>query len=227
MGLSFFTGSISNRGGHNTNKHAQSGLVDAMRSSVKRIVKDAIDELRANSWLTDGSLRGVNFSRSRLQGAGLAKADFRRCDFRSARLDHASIQKADFTDSDLRWVTLNHTLGIQAVFKSARMMQSKLRSATLTGADFRNADLRQADFTNADLSMSDLRGADLYKANLRGVSLNHPQVVIKGARRQRVTRGKPYHRQAGSAKLDGTTRLPDGSYYQPSEGLDQMSRFTD
>jgi uncharacterized protein YjbI with pentapeptide repeats len=73
------------------------------------------------------------------------------------------------------------------------------------------AHLQDAYFVNANLE-----GANFGKANLNGAD-------FEGANLQRAVFSHPL---VGAAELNETTTLPDGSNYNPEQGLEQLERFT-
>jgi uncharacterized protein YjbI with pentapeptide repeats len=104
-------------------------LINKLRSPQNRQVLEAVEQMRARGWLTDGSLRGIGLCRVELRGADLRMADLSGVDFHQANL-----QGADLTFADLR-------------------------CAKLTRANMQSANFRQADLTRADLFKADLYGA--------------------------------------------------------------------
>jgi hypothetical protein len=121
-------------------------LIARMGSSVRDVAVSAVEELKQESWLTDGSLQGAYLYR-----ANLNRAYLHRANLREAYLFHANLRKAE-----LPWANLH---------------RADLRMADLNGASLTGADL-----SKVDLSGADLREADLYKANLRRANLKEAQV---------------------------------------------------
>lgn len=96
----------------------------------------ALEECRANGWLEDGSLRGVN----------LENADLRR-----VRLPKADLQGARLAGANLRGADLHGAI---------------LREADLSGADLSQATLRGADLTATLLEAARLDGASVTEMQL-------------------------------------------------------------
>jgi hypothetical protein len=104
-------------------------LINKIQGLDHKSVLKAVEELRANGFLSDGSLRGIALCQAILDGANLSEADLCYVD-----LHQASLDEADLTN--------------------ARLQAAKLNRASLRGAN-----LKGANFTNADLYKVNLRGA--------------------------------------------------------------------
>jgi hypothetical protein len=96
----------------------------------------ALEECRANGWLEDGSLHGVNMENSDLRRAKLSKAD---------------LQGAHLAGANLRAADLHGAV---------------LQEADLSGADLGQANLRDADLTAAALEGVRLDGATVTEMQL-------------------------------------------------------------
>jgi len=101
-------------------------LLNRLRTNSNRVALRAVDELRAEGWLTDGSLQGVAMCKAPLQGANLADANL--C---CAGLHQANLEWADLSGAVLR--------------------AAKLSLCILSGANLKNAKLENADFFKASL----------------------------------------------------------------------------
>jgi uncharacterized protein YjbI with pentapeptide repeats len=104
-------------------------LIRKLRSPDNKIVLQAVEELRVNGWLEDGSLENVPLCHVQMQGADLMSADLCSVDFHQAQL-----QNADLSNASLR---------------GARFTRAKLQAANFSRADLKNADLFKADLTEA------------------------------------------------------------------------------
>jgi uncharacterized protein YjbI with pentapeptide repeats len=115
-------------------------LVNRLYSPQQKYVAQAVEELRLQGWLTDGSLRGAGLCRVQLQGMDLSEADLRDVDFHQAGLEAANLNRA------------------------------KLQGARFTRANLSGADFSQAGLTNAEFYKANLRGAvNLSEHQLRHV----------------------------------------------------------
>lgn len=108
-------------------------LIAQMGSSVNDVAVFAVERLRREGWLFDGSL----------EEAYLGAADLR----------HADLQGAYLTRVDLT----------QAHLQSANLVNTVLRAAQLEGADVDGADLAGSDMTGAKVSVQQLCEADSLK----------------------------------------------------------------
>jgi uncharacterized protein YjbI with pentapeptide repeats len=194
-------------------RNEQRRLVANLRVGEAAIAKNALEQLRDNGGLVDGSLNATDLS-----GMVLPEADMKNAQMQGANLDNADLNKSDLSKSVLEGTSLRNAKLNGANFWLANLQGANLQDANLNEADMRLADLQgailrratlksaklfQAKLETADFANADLRQAFLFGANLQGANL-------------------------ASAKLDGAhfdpnTILPDGSHW--SERTD-MSRFT-
>lgn len=162
----------------------------------------AVRELRAKGWLTDKSIRAVDFANANLTqaqmndatllnvnlyGANLAKVNLRQSDLRASDLWNANLENADLNGADCR---------------SCKLLATNLREATLTNVNFQFSNLCDADFEGAFVAGADFRNTALIGANLKNIRyLNISQPIF-----------------------DETTILPDESQWTPDTDI---KRFTD
>lgn len=104
-------------------------LIRKLRSPENRRILEAIEELRARGWLSDGSLAGIALCHVHMQGADLLGADLHDVDFHQANLQGADLSRADLT--------------------RAKLSRASLQDTNLSETDFANADLFKADLTSA------------------------------------------------------------------------------
>lgn len=104
-------------------------LIRKLRSPERKLVQEAVAELRARGWLEDGSVRGVLLCHAHLEGADLYKANLREVDLHQAHLEGADLGLADLT--------------------SAKLSRAALRGANLSQANLTGTDLFKADLTDA------------------------------------------------------------------------------
>lgn len=184
-------------------------LIREMGANDNGIALRAVRELKAQGWLSDGSMRGIM-----LVGANLQDADMDFADLIGSIMIGANLEWADLVVAKLQMVNLTHAnlesadlsfAGLQWAF----MVSAKLKDAYLAGADLENASLVDANLQGASLERANLEKASLLGANLRATILlnaNLKQVNIAGA------------------TFDEDTVLPDGTNW----ALDtDMGRFTD
>ena len=116
-------------------------ILNHLHTTGKRAALQAIEELRNQGWLTDGSLHGVGLCRAFLQDANLEDAD----------LCCAGLHQAD-----LEWANLS----------GANLRAAKLSLSNLSGANMKDAKLDNADFYKANLrGVQNLTDGQLYKAS--------------------------------------------------------------
>ncbi|MBN1429133.1 MAG: pentapeptide repeat-containing protein [Anaerolineae bacterium] len=112
----------------------------------------ALDECRANGWLEDGSLRGIN-----LEG----------CDLSRARLPHADMQDAHLAGANLRGADLHNAV---------------LQEADLSGADLSRANLQDADLTRSLLESVRMNEAQITEMQLVRVEALADAILPDGNR---------------------------------------------
>jgi uncharacterized protein YjbI with pentapeptide repeats len=110
---------------------------------------------------------GLDLSRTEMQAAQCAAADFRDCRFDGADLRGIVLSGANLNGASMRGARLR---GL--VIDPSRRMQSDLSGASLRHVDLRDADLRGVRLVGADLSFADLTGADLTDVDLAGAKLS-------------------------------------------------------
>ncbi|MEM7336723.1 MAG: pentapeptide repeat-containing protein [Chloroflexota bacterium] len=189
----------------------KSKLIRELRSKVKDVALNAVEELQEHGWVIDGSLMGVNLTDANLEGANLRNANLNQstmigCILNESNLYRSSLQNVDLTLGslqnailprvDLFFATLN-----SCKFKHARMRRvnfqntackatnfietdlqgSNFQQALLLGANFAGADLQWADFDSANITLAKFDGANMKNAR----NLTHGQIFqaksLKGA----------------------------------------------
>ena len=99
-------------------------LIALVRSQNINYARSAIEELRLRGWLSDGSLKGVDFSAANLRGlnfsgANILGAIFRGADLRDTDFSGADLRRCNFEMADLRGWRVAHALVEGADFTSA------------------------------------------------------------------------------------------------------------
>lgn len=113
-------------------------LVAKLSSPENKRVLEALAELRARGWLSDGSLAGVPLCYCHMEGADLLGADLPGVDLHQAHLDWA-----DMSMANLRGAKLTR----------ANLQGANLSETTLDGADLFKANLQSArNVTDAQLA---------------------------------------------------------------------------
>lgn len=127
-------------------------LTRQLGSGVNEVAKHAAEELRAEGWLTDGTLQ--------------------ESDLRVANLEDAKLWEADLQGANLQWAKLKRANLNRSMLVGANLMQSNLQTARLSGADLRQANLIEAKLYRANLRGAQLDHADLTGAHLEGAHLD-------------------------------------------------------
>ena len=104
-------------------------LIRKLHSPDSKHVLQAIEELRARGWLSDGSLRGASLQYVHLEGADLYKANLEDADLRHAQMDGANLSLANLQGANLSLVNLQ-----TADLSRANLTGQLERGTTCTGA---------------------------------------------------------------------------------------------
>lgn len=171
-------------------------LVRDFRSEVRDAALRAVEELRAQGWLYDGSLQYADLSRCNLDSVDLSKVDLADAD-----LSLASLQRANLSLANLQGADLN-----SADMTSASLHGADLRETNLVLTNLRNANLSSANLQGAALLNSDLQGANLKEANLCEAQLQMAQHLS-------------YKQLVTACALRGAS-MTDGSRYDGRYNLD-------
>lgn len=115
-------------------------LINKLRSPNNRTVVRAVEAMRAQGWLEDGTLRGVYLRHVHLQGADLYAANLSHADLSLAHLQMANLSQADLEGA-------------------------RLSNANLYGADLSGTNLKGASLINTNLYFArNLRDEQLAQA---------------------------------------------------------------
>jgi uncharacterized protein YjbI with pentapeptide repeats len=119
-------------------------LVAEMGSAVNDVAVAAVEELRREGWLTDGTLKEVGIAGANLQASSLGSADLE-----SAILLGANLRGAFLTLANLRG----------AILLAANLEGVSLVMADLVGADLQGVNLESANLEGAAVSAEQLTQA--------------------------------------------------------------------
>ncbi len=150
-------------------------LVRQLGSSLNEVAKRAAEELRADGWLTDGSLQEQDLRVANLEDAKLWKADFQGANLQWARLKRANLNGATLAGANLTQANLQTTRLAGADLRGANLFEAKLYRAILKGAYLQNANL-----TSAHLEGAKMIGANLYQTELTGAYFDETTVLPNG-----------------------------------------------
>jgi membrane protein implicated in regulation of membrane protease activity len=129
-------------------------LIRQMGSKDNNLALQAVEELRAQGWLYDGSLQGA-----KLYGANLQKATLAGVNLQGANLFLAELQGSRLVGANLQETTLSGTN-----LREAELIFAELQGARLNGADLEDAILEATVFDEKTLLPDDTNwktGADL------------------------------------------------------------------
>lgn len=104
-------------------------LIRQMRSRDNALALQAVAELGAHGWLSDGSLNGAYLMTANLQGLRMWDTHLKSADLHGVNLQGAKLERVNFTGANL-W--------------NANLREIRLESVNLEGADLYQADLRDA-----------------------------------------------------------------------------------
>ncbi|MEV2238410.1 pentapeptide repeat-containing protein [Micromonospora sp. NPDC049891] len=158
-------------------------LIREMGSSDKGFALRAAKEIRAQGWLTDGSVHDCDLSQAALSGAFLNDAVFERVTFdgaflndsrmKGARISGGTYRATHFTDAVMDDLVVEDG----ADFIGAYLAGASLRHAQLAGATLEETDFFRSDLSNANLTGARLRRANLAEAVLDGANLERANLA--------------------------------------------------
>lgn len=198
-------------------------LILDMASQNNHVAKQAVNELRREGWLTDGSLQGAalrhinDIGDGYLLGIELRQADLQQADLNNAKLQMADLEYAQLQQADLIGADLQSASLYGANLTHAQMIGANLQGATLWYATLQGADLEAAKMQDAKLIFADLKGADLREARLQGATL-------EGANLEGVKLTRRMLSPDCELGFNEETILPDGSRWTAEVDIRQ---FTD
>ena len=152
-------------------------LTRQLGSGVNEVAKRAAEELRAEGWLTDGSLQETDLRVANLENAKLWKADLQGANLQWARLKSANLNGATLVGANLTQANLQ-----TAKLGGADLRQANLMEAKLYRVNFKDARLDHADLSGAHLEGARLENADLTKANLADALLDEMTILPDGVK---------------------------------------------
>ena len=103
--------------------------ISKLRSSENKRVLEAVGELRAHGWLSDGTLRNIALIHAHLEGADLMNANLEGIDFHQAHMEFADLSSANLS--------------------GAKMVRATLKDANLSNANLTGVDLFKANLVDA------------------------------------------------------------------------------
>lgn len=128
-------------------------LIRDMGAADNAVALRAVQELKANGWLTDGTLVGVDLTQANLQGVRLIKANLKGVRLCGANLRESILIAVNMQGADLRSVD----------FEKAGIAGCNFRDTDLWAAEFKESELRKVDFIT-----SHLVGVDFTDAKIMG-----------------------------------------------------------
>lgn len=149
-----------------TDRERRADLITKMRSSDHARAMEAVEQLRAHGWLTNGLLEEADLRSANLQSANLSGANLQE-----AYLFGTNLQAADLGSADLSGAVL-----AAANLRAANLWHTNLRGAFLKGAHLQGAFLTGADLEGAQI---DTEGEGLHGATLPDHTKWSPDVDMR------------------------------------------------
>lgn len=152
-------------------KNLKKRLVRELGNEQKGISSRALQELRENGWLSDGSLANADFRNANLSGLDFTGADLRNVNLTSADLDRAifkdaNLSNADLSNAKLRAVNMENCNLNNAKLHRANMYEAILNKVKTTGTDFMNVNLELAEIVEAIFTTCKFDDVNLKLTNL-------------------------------------------------------------
>lgn len=136
-------------------------LCRQIRTGSNELGSAAIKVLRAEGWLTDGSLSRASLYEANLSGA----------DLRGAKLSNAYMRGANLTEAVLHYADLSRVNLRHSVLSYADLRRANLSGASLNAAVLRGSALTDTDFTEAIFDATVLADVDL--SHPKGLETTH------------------------------------------------------
>lgn len=152
-------------------RNEKKNLIIQMGSKDKVTALNAVEQLRANGWLKDGSLKGAELRKANLQGANLENANLSGAWLWRANLERAYLSFANLSGARLINTNLEHADMRRANLESASLREANLERAYLGAANLSDASLMKANLEGASLREANLKGAELWAVNLKHANM--------------------------------------------------------
>jgi uncharacterized protein YjbI with pentapeptide repeats len=156
-------------------------LIKQLRDKDPAKAAQAVADLRASGWLSDGSLKGANLVKANLPGADLSGGNLQNADLTEANLAGAILRDADLLGADMEAANLTGADLTGAVLRNATLSRANLRGATVTDAQLVHAAMLTGA-TMPDGSRYDGRfnlSMDMGSARLNRVHIERPAEMAK------------------------------------------------
>lgn len=127
-----------------TYDNRKQSLIADMGRNIQVITHAAIEKLRAEDWLYDGSLRDAQLKSANLQEANLFLANLSGAYMHFANLRSANLFRAELVEVDLSAANLSGASCVGANFERANLQKARLQYADLSGANLEKANLLDA-----------------------------------------------------------------------------------
>jgi hypothetical protein len=157
-------------------------LLRQMASRDNSLAEQAVESLREEGWLEDGTCRHAKLHKANLVDTNLRSANLEGADLSQAHLENANLTRAILSFCNLAFANLNDAQLEEANLEKAELANASLVKAHLINANFDGANIRDAHLESSTmigaklprsrLDRAHLRGAILTKANLRGSSIS-------------------------------------------------------
>lgn len=156
-------------------------LIKQLRDKDPAKVVQAVADLRAAGWLTDGSLKGANLVKANLAGADLSGGNLQSADLTEANLAGAILREANLLGADMENVNLANADLTGAILHNAILNRANLQGAAVTDAQLAHAAMLTGA-TMPDGSRYDGRfnlSSDMASARLNRVHIERPAEMAK------------------------------------------------
>lgn len=203
-------------------KQLKRRLIREAGSRSRDTAVSALDWLRNEGWLTkndeypllrdkkfkysnwhEAFLEDIDLQDTVLEDVGMERARLSRANLRGTRLERLKMR-----DAVLQYINLQDSLCFHLDLRDVNLLGANLENANLSVCQMQRTELARCNMKNASIIATNLQKARFGGTDLRGADLIHSD--LKDAQLHNVV-------------FDETTRLPDGSYWNPDT---DMARFT-
>lgn len=195
-------------------------LIIQLRSQDNATAIAAVEQLKVNNWIEDGSLQSAILYEANLQGTSMTLANLRGAYLSNVNLQDANLGHSNLEGTKLNNANLKRAELLVSNLQYADLEHTNLQRANLFSARLQNANLFKVDMEWAFLSEAKMQGANLANANLRNAELENTifdeKTVLPDAEVKTTDNGFPLR--------DEHRNLVYDKYWTPQT---DMSRYTD
>jgi len=163
---------------------SQNELITALLSPDWQTAMSAVEELRTQNWLYDGSLMGAELHGVDWHSGDLFMANMEQADMRGGNFSEANLFMSKLAGANFQGANFTRTGLTEASLAGANLREAIFEGAECTPTDFSQANLQEAKMAGVNLTSSHFIDAILANADLRHAQMSRivaRNAVLKGA----------------------------------------------